>query len=318
MENSSRDELRQWVSEQIAQLEPPSNWQPTPEAALALMQQRMRANFIRPRRPRWLAWGAAAAALAAAFLLFSAGRVVAQLWQMLTVHRVAIIRVNPWPEGVPSPAVRVLGVPIPPLPARDAEEARRRVNYEPRLPAGVLNGQPRLSTTFSVGAGTVVQTADLELALNKAGVTNQIVPPQWDGAQLALHSSALVIAEWPDLVLVQSLPLTLTAPPGFDFLAFSATILRILGVEPAEAQRLAEQTGTTPPWLAPLDRDMFRYHATLREIKLNSGPATLLEENAGYGGNQRVTVLWMVPDRVYLLSGYLSRELIIAVANAVQ
>jgi hypothetical protein len=56
----------------------------------------------------------------------------------------------------------------------------------------------------------------------------------------------------------------------------------------------------------------------LEEIQLNSGPATLSEPTEGYEGRQRVTILWMVPDRVYLLDGYISRELAIATANAVQ
>jgi hypothetical protein len=33
---------------------------------------------------------------------------------------------------------------------------------------------------------------------------------------------------------------------------------------------------------------------------------------------KRIIVVWSVPDRVYLLTGTLSRELAIAVANAVQ
>jgi len=228
--------------------------------------------------------------------------------------------VNPWPEGVPSPVVKAIGTPIPPIPARDAEEARWRVHYDPRLPRPfVLSGSPRLSTTFSVAAGTVVRVADLEMALRKAGVTDQAAPRDWDGAQLTLHTSGLVIAEWPDIVLVQSLPLTLTAPPGFDFDAYSALILRILGVGPDEALRLAQRAGTMPPWLAPLSRDVaLERRGTIEEITLNSGPATLLRESGDDGGVTRVTVLWSVPDRVYLLSGKLSRELAIATANAVQ
>jgi hypothetical protein len=315
MDNSNPDELRQWVSQQTAYLDPPDGWRPDEDTALARMQERIR----RPARPRWRAWGIAAAVTVSAVLLFSAGRVAAQLWQMLTVRQAAIIQVNAWPEGVPTPEIKVLGVRIPPLPARDAEEARWRVKYEPRLPhAGVLSGEPRLSTTFSVGAGTVIRTADLELALSKAGVTDETVPANWDGAQIGLHSSALVIAEWPDVLLVQSLPLTLTAPPGFDFPAFSALTLRILGVPPEEARQLARRTGTTPTWLAPIDRDRVISRGTLEEIQLNSGPATLSEPTEGYEGRQRVTILWMVPDRVYLLDGYISRELAIATANAVQ
>jgi hypothetical protein len=296
-----------WVSEQTAYLDPPSEWQPDTEAALRRMHDRMT-----PRRRDW-SWAIAAAVPVAAVLLFSAGRMAAQLWQFLAVKQLAVIQVNPWPEGVPSPQVQAFEIKIPPLPARDVEEARWRVKFEPRLPhAGVLSGQPQLYTTFSVGAGTVVHTADLEEALRKVGVTDQTVPASWDGAQLGLHSSALVIAQWPDLVLVQSLPLTLSAPPGFDFPAFSATILRILGVAPDEAQRLAQAAGAAPPWLAPLDRDMLRYLGTIEEIKLNSGPATLLDEKG------KVSILWMVSDRVYLLSGNVSKDLAIAAANAVQ
>ena len=196
------------------------------------------------------------------------------------------------------------------------DEARWRVHYDPRLPRpGVLSGSPRLSTTFSLSAGTVVKAADLELALRKAGVTDQSVPPQWDGAQLALHTSAIVIAEWPDIVLAQSLPLTLSAPEGFDFPAFSALVLRVVGVGPVDAQRLAQRVGTAPPWLAPIATD-FMERATLEEIVLNSGPATLLEEKTADGAVKRITVVWSVPDRVYLLSG--APELAIATAGAVQ
>ena len=228
------------------------------------------------------------------------------------------IRVNPWPAGVPSPQVNLIGIPIPPLPARDVDEARWRVHYDPRLPGPwVLSGSPRLSTTFSLSAGTVVHVADLELALRTAGIAGQSVPPQWDGAQVALHTSAIVLAEWPDIVLAQSLPLTLTAPSGFDFSAYSALVLRVLGVGPDEAQRLAQRAGTTPPWLAPITRDFGR-NATIEEIVLNSGPATLVRETEDDGAEKRIAVVWSVPDRVYLLSGKLSRELAIATANAVQ
>jgi hypothetical protein len=314
----SVNELREWVMEQTACLSPPAGWRPDSSAALQRFHVRTKTDRPRAIWGRWLI-PAAAVALVGVFLMLPAGRMVAQqLWQFLTVRRVAFVRVNPWPEGVPSPGVKLIGVPIPPIPARDVSEAAWRVNYSPRLPRpGVLSDAPRLSTTFSLAAGTVVNAADLELALRKAGVSDQIVPRQWDGARLTLHTSAVVIAEWPDVVLVQSLPLTLTVPSGFDFPAFSALVLRVLGVGPEEARRLAERAGTSPAWLAPLERDM-EGRGTLEEIALNSGPATLLQEVQEDGAMKRITIVWSVPDRVYLLSGKLSRELAIAIAGAVQ
>jgi hypothetical protein len=309
MENANE---QQWVTQQMKCQNPPAGWQPDSAAALIRFHQR-RPDFA------WRQWAAVAALAIAGALLLPAGRAVAQqFWQFLTVRRVAFIRVKPWPKGIPAPEVKILGKMIPPIPANDVDQARWRVHYEPRMPhTGVLSATPRLSTTFSLAAGTVVKVAVLQLALRQAGVGDQTVPPQWDGAQLALHTSAIVIAEWPDIVFAQSLPLTLTAPPGFDFAAFSALVLRVLGVAPDEAKRLAEQMGTAPPWLAPIDRDLDKL-ATIEEIQLISGPGTLVQEKANDGSIDRTTLVWSVPDRVYLLSGKLNRELAIATANAVQ
>jgi hypothetical protein len=334
MEHASPEQLRDWVVEQTACLEPPPGWRPDPSSALTRFHARMQMDRARPVWKRWQSLIAAAALAVATLALMPATRAVAQealarsdakvgayfqrLWQYLTVPKVAFIRVNPWPEGVPSPRVSLIGVPIPPIPARDVEEARWRVHFDPRLPhPGVLSTSPRLSTTFSLSAGTVVRVAELELALRKAGVADQTVPPEWDGAQLALHTSAIVIAEWPDIVLTQSLPLTLTAPPGFDFAAYSAFVLRIVGVDPDTAQRLAQRAGTTPPWLAPIAQN-FDETTQLEEINLNSGQAMLLQETGYKGAASRITIVWSVPDRVYALRGNVTRELAISTANAVQ
>ena len=316
MENSEQEQVSRWVSGQAAHLDPPPNWQPNHPAALARFREQVRA-----RRPLsfWAGWPAwtALAAMTLILLWFTPGtRARAQqLWQSLRVGRVAFVRVSAWPEGVRSPDVKLIGTIIPPIPSRNVEQVRSRVQYEPRLPRlGVLSDAPRLSTTFSLSAGMVVHSEDLKLALRKVGVIDQTVPPQWDGARLVLHTSNIVIAEWPDLMLAQSLPLTLTAPPGFDFRAFSTLVLRILGVGPGEAQRLAARAGTTPLWLAPMDeRD-----GTLEELQLQSGPAILFRQRVQGGDSTgRIAIAWSVSDRVFALTGTLSREMMIATANAI-
>lgn len=321
MENANHQEdPRLWVLQQTAYLDPPAGWRPDSRPALTCFHARIeQAAHARAIWRGWPAWAAALALLIAGIFLLPEGRAAAQqIWQFLTVRRVAFIQVKGWPEGVRSPQVALIGTPLPPLPARDLDDARWRVHYDPRLPRpGVLSGSPRLYTTFSLSAGTVVHTADLELALSKAGVTDQSVPPQWDGAKLAVHTSPIVIAEWPEIVLTQSLPLTLSTPDGFDFPAFSALVLRVLGVSPIDAQRLAERAGTAPAWLAPLASD-FDQRVTIEEITLNSGPATLMDAPAGAGSFKRITIVWSVSDRVYLLSGNVSRELAIAAAGAVE
>jgi len=313
------ENVREWVAQKMELLDPPSAWHPDAREALRRFRQDIAMDSPLPVWRRWQTWATAAVLMFGAFLVLPAGRAVAyDVWQFLTVRRVAFIRVNAWPEGVRSPKVGPLNDPLPPIPARNVDDARWRVHYDPRLPRpGILSGSPHLATMFSLSAGTVVHVTDLQLALTKAGIVDQIVPQGWEGAQVALHTSAIVVAQWPDVILAQSLPLTLTTPSSFDFPAFSAIILRILGVAPDEAQRLAQRAGIAPPWLAPIGRDL-RAKATIEEVELHSGPATMLEETGGNDAITRITLVWSVPDRVYLLSGNLSRQLMIATADAVE
>ena len=134
-------------------MDPPAGWQPDSAAALTRFHARLEMGRARAAWRRWPAWVSAAALVIAVILLLPAGRVVAQqLWQLLTVRRMAFVRVNPWPAGVPSPQVKLIGILIPPIPAADVDEARFRVHYDPRLPRpGVLSSAPRLYTTFKTG-----------------------------------------------------------------------------------------------------------------------------------------------------------------------
>src|SRR5215467_12677226 len=127
MASNSPEELREWVSGQLECLGAPTSLRPDPNAALGRFQARLGAGRRHAWRPGWMAWAAAAALAVAVLLLLPEGGVLAQqFWQYLTVRRVAFISVNPWPEGVPSPAIRSIGVTIPPIPARSLEEARQR------------------------------------------------------------------------------------------------------------------------------------------------------------------------------------------------
>jgi len=319
MENASPDPVRAWVERQMQVTDPSAEWRP--DASRALVRFRSRAKAER-RDAFWLrcAMGAAAAALVlAAILLLPAVRVAAQqFWQLLTVRQVAFLHVNPWPDGVPSPQLNPIGRVLPPLPVRDLDEARRRVHYEPRMPhPGILSGSPGFLISPSLAVGTVIHTGDLELALRKAGVMDQAVPAQWDGAQLTLQTGPIVIAQWKDAVLAQSPPWMLSVPRNVDFSAFAALVLRVLGVAPGDAQRLVDRMGSAPLLLAPVTPELGRV-ATIEKLELNSGPATLLTQEGVSGAQDRITLFWSVPDRVYLINGTLSRSLAIVMANAVE
>lgn len=163
--------------------------------------------------------------------------------------------------------------------------------------------------------GTSVKVADVELALRKAGVTDLPVPKDWDGAELAIHTSTFVVADWPDVKLIQCLPLTVTTPPGFNLPAFSVAALRAVGMHRSEAERLAQRMTAAPALLMPMG---IENEVIIREVNLRTGPATVIEILGKDGGVEGVVIFWSVNDRLYVLSSKLSVELAIAAANAIE
>ncbi len=55
-----------------------------------------------------------------------------------------------------------------------------------------------------------------------------------------------------------------------------------------------------------------------REVELNQGRATVMESFEDDGRSARMEVIWAVTDRVYLLSGMMSQDRAVAIANAVR
>jgi hypothetical protein len=304
------------VEQMTILLDPPPDWRPDSEAALARLLVRM--NVYRgPVLRRWMLWAFAAAGLCAAAFLVPSTRVLAQqLWQFLRVGRVQVVRfdLSNLPAEGSSLRARLLGQPAPPSPARDPAEAAQRAGFVPRLPRpGVLSGAPRLSTMGAMSFGTVLRLSDIETLLRKAGVTDQPIPAEWDGARLSVHSSPIVMADWPEITLMQALPLTVTMPAGFDLDVLFTAVLRGLGLARRDAQRLAARMMTSPSIILPIDPED---DVTIREVALRSGTATLIESRED-GTVQRITLTWSVSDRLYVLSGGVREEVLIAAANAI-
>jgi hypothetical protein len=223
---------------------------------------------------------------------------------------------------------RQLAKPDGPQAVSNAAEAALRAGFSPRLPdSSVLSGSARLSVLGHMSFVAVIGTADLAQALRTAGVRDQPVPQQWDGAQLTLQIGATVTASWSDvsdersggmawsdLTLTQGPMPVVTAPTGFDLEAFAVTGLRAAGMRNQDmVLRLAQHRTTAP---ALLFGYLTPYHFVgAREVNLRTGPATLIEEfgsasqDAGFGSSdgmptvERLTLLWSAPDRVYVLSG---------------
>lgn len=328
MENKIKQDTEPWVEERMALLAAPDDWEPDASLARTRLQRRMSSSFA--RRPAvvriWLPRTAmiALACLVLIFAIPTTRALTRQLWQWLTVRNVEVVQADfknlreSW--LIPRVVVKDAEAKEDELPAPEevtVTEAARRAGFIPRLPhEGVPTDSQHITTLDPMVWRTTVKVADLELSLRQAGVDDQPIPKEWDGAQLSMQVGSAIIASWPEggIFLVQHQPVTLSAPPGFDFAQYWMAALRAAGVNREQAQRLAERMRTKPTMLIAF---VAEHKVAIRDVSLRNGPATLIEEIGETGDVERVNLMWNVADRAYMLEAK-SEEQAITVANSIE
>jgi len=172
-------------------------------------------------------------------------------------------------------------------------------------------------------------------------VYDQPIPKEWDGAQMSLTTRSAISAVWNsgEMTLGQHLPITLSAPAGFDITVYWMAAMRAAGIPREQAQRLAERMRANPALLLGIAPNNKK---SIREVNLRSGLATLIEtrgERRGGGpyptdiwesirrffedifdereGGGHVLLIWGVEDRVYGLVAMSAEEAITA-ANSIE
>jgi len=261
---------------------------------------------------------AAASLVCVIVLITPATRATAQrLWDVFFAERVEFVTldVDKLPRSLTEQNIRINGANTE---VASIEEAASYVGFTPRLPDGALvpqaDGNPRFQVAGAISLESRVKVDELELAARHARLFDVHFPREWDGAQIAVHSSAIVTADYMTFQLLQVMPLAITTPPDFDLAAFTERILRIGGLAPAEARAFSAQMTTAPFALCAISPEE---KVTMRKVQLRVGEGTLIHDMDEEGKLQRTTLVWNTPDRLYALSSYLSDDELIAIANAV-
>jgi len=316
MERPESPESSQWVTVCLVLLAPPAAWEPNLNAARARIAARSDASLRRRSSLRRCFLVGAIATLIVCIAVPSIPQTwvlaqqagnsgwqrLEQLWYWFTLIRGGPMLLGHLPAAMKSLHTQPLGKPGLPYPVSSPEEARLRAGFTPRLP----NASARLSVAGPMSLVSVTS----------------------DGTQLTLQLGASVTAAWSDLTLTQSPMPVVAAPPGFDLADFAFTTLRAAGLRnSAMAQRLAQLPTTAPAFLFGCLPPHF---VGVRQVTLRTGAATLIEELGGgdldsFGPTvERITLLWSVPDRVYVLTAVtkipatmLSLDLAAALASAI-
>ena len=145
-------------------------------------------------------------------------------------------------------------------------------------------------------------------------MTDRPVRPEWEGVPIRVATGALVIASYPssDVSLLQTPPIAITVPAAFDFPGFVEFALRLVGFQPPEAAALAAKTAVAPMAFLGIPRgDGVR----VEEVVVRSGSATLIHELDQQSHSTEVTLIWSVADRLYVLSGPMTDDVAIRIAN---
>lgn len=334
MGNNDHADVHYWVDEHLALVAPPPDWHPDSVRGRALLQRRDARRWSAPARWK-LAATVAVLVVVTAFVSPFSRALAQQLWQRFTVHRVDVVR-----SDVARDKGRGLDALRRALPTRvrDLDEAAERVGFVPRLPpAGTVSGTPDLSTAAPLSITTLVHVGEVERAVQSSDPdTTRPVPAEWEGTTLTMSLGPTVAAEWPDVTLVQGYLPSIAAAPPTDLTPLQPAILH----GPLSAfylsARLIYKAGRTSPG-APVaadggmrdDRQVLSAasllfgirqdsHVGVREVQLQEGAATLVEDFGENGAVDRATLLWSATDRVYMLIGdATSRQRLVPIADAI-
>lgn len=266
---------------------------------------------------RQLAVGATFLFLVAIFFSFPAVRAAASdFLGLFRVQKFAAISVSPEQiailqrvaeEGLTPGEMEILQAPGDPNPVSTLEEASSITGWEVHGLTGL--GTPQ---EIYVGEGShgrlTIDLAGSRAILAASGVDPTLLPDSLDGQQVQVTTFATVEQHWPDGTwLLQTGSPIVTYPDGLDPVVLGQAYLQVLGMQEAEAQRLAQSIDWTSTLLLPVPRDL----ASFNEVTVNGQSSLAL---SSLDGQHRI-ILWQQAGVVYLLSGTGSLAELVSLAN---
>ena len=303
-----------WAHDRITAMEAPADWRPDAGAALG----RLTARRDRRRRRVKLAWQAAAAGIVVALLASAPSVKVAaeRAWDVLFARDVSVLRVDM--DRVPAAVREALEANV--ITGRIDHQSVASLNEASRLsgfrvqavPPTLLGDTPELSVVSALSGELTLSVDSLTRAAKSVGVAaDVVVNPDWEGARLRVQTGALVISEYGGTTLIQSTPLTIAMPPGFDMPAFVEVAMRLLGYSAAQSTAMSQRAAAAPVMFVAVPPGA---NVRVSEVPVGRQTGTLVRDtNEG-----SLTLIWSTDERLYALTGPITEQLALSVANSLE
>jgi hypothetical protein len=291
------------------------------------------------RAPRWRPLLAAAGALAVVASLFAIPAMRAGAQAVLDLFRVRSFVAVPFDQAraeklrslgndkamVIFDRQEVIQEPGRPVvqasPAMASAAAGFAVGTPSFLPAGLA-----LDTVAVSGEGRArlgLSSARLRGLLDALDLRDVQVPAGLDGQELVVHTFPVVQQSYRDergrLDLLQSRSPEVSLPAGVDLARVGEIGLRILGLDPGEARRVASAVDWRSTLVVPVPANA----SSFRQVTVQGNRGLLVtttRPESGSGRRRRggSVVLWTQGDRVFALEGTLGSEDLLQIAESVR
>ena len=242
------------------------------------------------------------------FLLFLA----LQSPQSIELKRFEILRVDEQQmERLPLSLRAIFADPSPRAePVDTVDQAAARAGFTPRLPKS--SDKPELGVMDSIRGEATIKIAEINAALHDSNIPDVAIPKEWDGVSIGIQQPPGILADYGAFILTQAPPLKLTVPSGFPLDRFMEVISRVLGINAKDASTIREKFTASAALFFPIGK---RFDMDIHEVRLNSGSGMLLQNGDKIG---ELALAWSTADRTYFITGQLTEQQAIEVANSIQ
>jgi hypothetical protein len=209
------------------------------------------------------------------------------------------------------------GKPEPyPTPAAAGAAAGLDVRVPDQLPAGLA--LEKVEMKWEGEARLSVKTERLRSVLDALQIRDVHVPPGLDGQVLTVRLAPMVALHYEKddrrVHFLQARSPEVTLPQGTDLAQLGEIGLRVLGLEPAEAQRLARSIDWRSTLLVPVPASA----GVFRQVDVRGNKGLLVTVMAGPKRREGSMLMWSEGDRVYAMAGNIQQLDLLQMANSVR